>query len=107
MFYIADWLLVFRGTASNGVDMYDAWINGNNVVGYDVNCMRLDMTSCTHHYRNTIVDSWSAIPITRVTFHLFGIRKKSYNVRPVKLRFRYKDTQHYFTPFFQKGTCFS
>lgn len=38
------------------------------MVTSDVNCMRLDVMTCTHHYRNTIVDTWSAVGITRVGF---------------------------------------
>ena len=57
---------MFRGTAGNGLDMYDAWVNGINVVTDDADCLDLGLTSCVSHYRSTKVNDWSTLGIKKV-----------------------------------------
>ena len=77
---------MFRGTAHAVGNMYDAWVHGTNAVTDGESCMRLDLTSCTSHYRNTVVDSWSSIGITQVRY---TCEAKAKPVRFYKIDFYY------------------
>ena len=66
VFTVLPWTLVFRGTRGNGVDIYDAWVNGTSVTTTDETCKVLEDNSCTNHYRNPIVDSWDSLGISKV-----------------------------------------
>ena len=61
-----DWLLVFRGTPGIGGNVYQSWVDGNDVTLDDVTCMTTDVTSCSKNYRNKIVDSWTSIGMKQV-----------------------------------------
>jgi len=61
-----DWWLVFRGVKGAGTDMYAAFIDGTNAVTDDVTCTTLDVTSCSSHFRSTILDNWNALTYTKV-----------------------------------------
>lgn len=68
-FIFSEWFLVFLGIPGNGVDVYEAWVNGIGVTTDDVNCMKFDLTSCNgQHYRNAAVDSWSSFGIKEVNY---------------------------------------
>jgi len=62
-----DWRMVFRGVKGAGTDMYAAFIDGTHAVTDDVTCMTLEETSCSHHFRSTVLDNWSSLSYTRVT----------------------------------------
>lgn len=57
---------MFRGTRGNGVDIYNAWVNGVDVTSTDATCMKLKATTCVDHYRSPSVDTWDSLGITEV-----------------------------------------
>jgi len=71
VYFVTDWTLVFRGTRGNGVDIYDAWVNGTSVTTTDETCKVLEDNSCTDHYRNPLVDSWDRLSISKVGTLMF------------------------------------
>lgn len=62
------WELIFRATAGNGVDTYEAWQNGKLVTTHKPNNMR---RSCGVPYRNPKVNRWSELEITKIKFSFF------------------------------------
>ena len=62
------WELVFRATAGNGVDTYEAWQSGKLTTSHKANDMR---RSCGAHYRNPKVSRWSELKITKVKMSFF------------------------------------
>ena len=67
MYSVSVWTLAFRGTRANGVDIYDAWINGTSVTSTDESCKSLEDNNCTDHYRLPIVNSWDSLIISKVS----------------------------------------
>ena len=59
---------MFRGTAGNLSDVYEAWINGSNALFNDPDCMHLGSLNCYEHYRNTHVTNWTSLGITQVNY---------------------------------------
>ncbi|XP_053387808.1 uncharacterized protein LOC123542041 [Mercenaria mercenaria] len=66
-----EWMLVFRATPGVGGDVFTAWTDGTSVTTDDVTCMTTDVTSCSQHYRNPIVDSWTTIGMSQVKFAFY------------------------------------
>ncbi|XP_045184682.2 uncharacterized protein LOC123542757 [Mercenaria mercenaria] len=66
-----EWMLVFRATSGAGGDVYSAWMYGTSVTTDDVTCMTTDVTSCSKHYRNPIIDSWASVGMTQAKFALY------------------------------------
>ena len=74
---------MFVGFAGIETDVYDAWMNGNDVTTDDTSCMSLEKTACSSHYRSSMVDNWSSLGIKQVRHPVpVGARRKKF---PFKL----------------------
>ncbi|XP_025082923.1 uncharacterized protein LOC112557341 isoform X2 [Pomacea canaliculata] len=82
-----DWLLAFRLVAGNKQSGYDTYMN-ENINDDDplvraltpCSCLAVNST-CTRHYRGSILTQWSQLPINKVRLSLYeGGREKAYAV---------------------------
>lgn len=62
------WELIFRATAGNDVNTYQAWVSGKHVTTIKPKNMR---RSCGVPYRNSEIDKWASMGVEKVKFAFF------------------------------------
>ena len=62
------WELIFRATAGNDVDTYEAWVHGKLVTPQKPNNMN---RACGVHYRNPKIDRWTELDAQKVKLAFF------------------------------------